>query len=121
MKVQLSKRQAALARNLAAVAHERELRQLLEPLATAFAQWHAKQLDTCNLLNALDRFAVPRRRLSQRYETSSIAPQMVAYALAAGLLREDEVPDDLSTALEQAVAFYRQGLADGSVSMQEED
>jgi uncharacterized protein (UPF0147 family) len=46
---------------------------------------------------------------------------MVAYALVTGLLRDDEVPRDVRQALEKPITFYRQGLADGTVAMDEED
>lgn len=45
----------------------------------------------------------------------------VAYALTTGLLSEDEVPREVLKALEEPIAFYRQGLANGTVSMEEED
>ena len=62
-----------------------------------------------------------RRQFAQKYETNSIAAMNVDYALVSGLLREDEVPPDVLEALERHIAFYRQGLADGTVSMEEED
>jgi len=121
MKVELSKRQKAIARDLAARAYEREMGKLLTPLAQAFEQWRAGKKGTWDLVEEIDRVAVPRRRLSQRYDTNSIAPMMVAHAIVVGLLREDEVPGELVQALEKPIAFYRRGLADGSVSMEEED
>src|SRR5882724_11915178 len=108
MKVELSKRLRARIRELAAVAHEREMRNLLKPLSEAFAQWQSGQKDTWSLLEHMDNVARLRRRLSQRYETNSIAPMNVAYALVSGLLREDEVPAGVLEVLERHIAFYRQ-------------
>jgi hypothetical protein len=123
MKVELSKRLRSIVRELAARAYERDLRKLLRPLAQSFRQWEAGQTDTWSLLGAIDRLANPRRRLAERYETNDIAPMMVAYAIVTGLLREDEVPAEIRNALERAIVFYRQGIADGSVgvSLEEED
>ena len=45
----------------------------------------------------------------------------VAQAIVRGLLTQQEVPADVHVALERAIAFYRQGLADGTVSFDEED
>ena len=121
MKVELSKRLRSVVRDLAAKAYEREMRALLSPLAKDFVNWRTGRKDTWALLDALDRFAVPRRRLSQRYETSTIAPMTVAYAIVVGLLREDEVPAEVLDALEKPIAFYRQGFTDGTVAIEEED
>jgi hypothetical protein len=121
MKVDLSKRLRSIVRELAAKAHEREMRKLLAPVANSFAAWRSGTKGTWALLEDIDRFNLPRRRLTQRYETTSIAPMMVAYALVAGFLREDEVPAEVLDALSKPIAFYRQGLADGTVRMEEED
>jgi len=121
LKIELSKRLKAIVRELADKAHERELRKLLLPLADAFAEWRKGDRDTAELLEELDRLTVPRRRLTQRYSTTDIAPMMVAYAIVAGLLREDEVPGDVLRAIDRPIAFYRKGLSDGTVSMEEED
>jgi hypothetical protein len=121
MKADLSKRQRTLVREFAAKAHERAMRKLLMPLSEAFALWRIGKKDTWSLLDDMDRFSVPRRRTRERYETNSIAPMMVAHAVVAGLLQRDEVPADVLQALEKPLEFYQRGLADGTISMEEED
>jgi hypothetical protein len=117
----LSNRLRSIVRELAEKAHEREMRKILAPVADAFAQWRSGKKETWTLLKDMDRISVPRRRLYERYESKNSAPMMVAYALVVGLLREDEVPKEVVDALERPIAFYRQGFADGTVSMDEED
>jgi hypothetical protein len=97
------------------------MRKLLAPVADAFAEWRSGRKETWALLEAMDRINVPRRRMAQRYETASVAPMMVAYAVVASVLRKDEVPAEVLDALAGPIAFYRQGLADGTVSMVDED
>ena len=121
MNVELSKRLRGVVRNLASKAFERELRQLLDPLADLFAQWRVGKLDSSSVLDSLDRFSVKRRRLVQRYEGPNLAPMMVAYAIVAGWFQEDEIPADLVAALEKPIAFYRTGMADGTISFADED
>jgi hypothetical protein len=116
----LSKRQRAIVRDLAAKAHERELRKLLTPVADACDRWRAGNLDTWDLLAALDGLSRPRRRLAERYEANSVMDMMVAYAYVTGLLRADEVPAEIVGALAKPISFYRSGLSDGSVSMEAE-
>ncbi len=45
----------------------------------------------------------------------------VAYAIVREILKRDEVPGEIHKSLEKPIAFYRQGLADGSISMDQED
>src|SRR5262245_47624331 len=111
MKIELTKRLRSFVRELSAKAHERELRRVLTPLATSFEQWRLNKRSTRDLLKEIDRLAFPRRRLAERYETASIAPMLVAAAIVTGLLRIDEVPDEVVRALDKAIAYYRKGLA----------
>ena len=46
---------------------------------------------------------------------------VVAYALVAGVLSKSEVPAEVLAALEKPIAFYRDGIANGTVNMREED
>jgi hypothetical protein len=120
MRIELSKRQRILVRELAAIAHEREMRALLSPFAEDVVEWRSGSKDTWALLEDLDRFDRARHRLSQRYQTQSIAPMLVAHALVAGIVRRDEVNEELVQVLKKPMEFYRQGLADGTIRFQEE-
>jgi hypothetical protein len=122
MKFEYSKRVRALLRQLARAAHERELRDLLNELEESFARWRRGEVDTWDLVEEVDRFVQGpvRRRLSQRYGTDSIVHMNVAYAIVRGLLAQDEVPAEVLDKLDNAIGFYRQGLADGTISFDEE-
>lgn len=74
-------------------------------------------------MEKFDRFAFghAKRRLRERYETPSIVHMNVAQVIVRGILKESEVPRDVLEALEEPVAFYRQGIADGTISCEEEE
>ena len=123
MKFECSKRMRGVLRQLAGIAHDRELRRLLNALDGSFARWRKGEMSTGDLAAEVDDFAKGpgRRRLSQRYSTDSIVHMNVAQAIVRGLLTQQEVPADVHVALERAIEFYRRGLADGTVSFDEED
>ena len=123
MKFECSKRMRGVLRQLAGIAHERELRELLKALDASFARWRRGEIDNGDLAAEVDDFAKgsARRRLSQRYSTDSIMHMSVAQAIVRGLLTQSEVPADVHVVLERAVEFYRRGLADGTVSFEEEE
>jgi hypothetical protein len=123
MKFEFSKRMRGVLRQLAAMAHERELHGLLKPLDAAFAQWRKGEMDSGDLVAKVDDFAKgpARRRLAQRYSIESIMHMNVAQAIVRGLLTPEEVPAEVHVALERAIEFYRRGLAAGTVSFDEED
>ena len=121
MRVELSKRLRTIVRDLAAKAHEREMRRLLAPLADAFAQWRLDKNDTWTLIADMDRFKERRWKLSQTYQTASIAPMLVARAIVAGLLYEDEVSPEVRKVLASWIEYYQKGLADGSIRLEEDE
>src|SRR5262249_11364208 len=108
-------------RQLAARAYE--LRVLLQPLDDAFERWRQGKMEIRELAAEIELFVngPRRRRLDQRYHTESIIPMNVAQAIVRGFLTEQEVPAEVYIALENAISFYRQGLAEGTVSFDEED
>lgn len=120
MNLEFSKRVRFLLRQLASKAHEREVRKLLEPLAGSFTEWEAGKLGTWDMVERIHRFVQgPCRRLAKRYDTASILHMNVAYAIVTGLVSESEVPAEVMKALEAPIAFYRQGLNNGSTSPEE--
>lgn len=108
---------------LAAIAHERELGAHLQKLSQAFAQWKCGELKAWDVDDAVHQFAngFERRRLYTRYNTKSILHMNVAQAIVRGILRPTEVPDEVITVLKDAIAFYEKGLADSSISFDEQD
>jgi hypothetical protein len=94
-------------RDLAATAHERDLRVHLEQLEKDFAPWRAGVLDTWELSDRIHRFHQgPSRELFLQY-TGNRPDMVVAHALVAGLLKESEVPPEGLQALGRQLAFYR--------------
>jgi hypothetical protein len=123
MKFECSKRIRGILRQLTRTAHERELGGLLKPLAVSFDRWRSAKIDTKLLAAEVDEFAkgYARRRLAQKYSDDRIVHMIVAQAIVRGKLTEAEVPADVFAALERALEFYRRGLANGSISFDEED
>jgi hypothetical protein len=123
MKFECSKRMRGVLRRLARTAYERELVALLKKLDTSFARWRRGEIGAGDLAAEVDLFAKGRARwrLDQRYRTDSIVHMNVALAIVRGLVTHDEVPADVRSALEKAIEFYERGLADGTVSFDEEE
>ncbi len=123
MKFECSKRMRGILRQLAGIAHERELRRLLTALDNSFARWRRGEIDTQDLAALVDDFAKGpgRRTLSQRYSTDSIVHMNVAQAIVRGLLTQQDVPADVHVVLENAIDFCRQGIANGTVCFEDED
>ncbi len=123
MKFECSKRIRGVLRQLARTAHERELEALLKKLDASFARWRRREIGAFDLAADVDDVAKgwTRRRLDQRYRTDSIVHMNVAQAIVRGLLTEEEVPADVRAALERAIEFYERGLAEGTVSFDEEE
>lgn len=123
MRLECSKRVRRILRKLASTAYERELCKLLEKLDGSFARWRNGEIGTGDLVDQVDEFAKgsARRHLYQQYRTETYIHLNVAQAIVRGLLTSEEVPADVLDVLENAMAFYRQGLANGTVSFDEED
>jgi hypothetical protein len=120
MRKELSKRIKSLIGNLANTAHERELAQRLDQLSDTLARWKKGQIETWDVMRDLDRFRHNSTRLSQKYQRSSMTPLVVAGAIAAGILREKEVPSDVLELLAQEIKYFKDGLADGTISFADE-
>ena len=116
------KRIRGILRQLAGTAHERELGGLLQPLAASFDRWRGGKIDTTAAAE-VDELAkgYARRRLAQKYSDDRIVHMIVAQAIVRGLLTEDEVSAEVFVVLERALEFYRRGLANGTISFDEED
>jgi hypothetical protein len=123
MKLEFSKRVRSLLRKLSATAYERELRVLLGELEGSFARWRRGEIDSIALAADVDQFArgPVKRRLDQRYEAAGILHMNVAQAIVRGILRAEEVPAEVLDALTKPIEFYRQGLADGTISFDDPD
>ncbi len=100
------KRIKRLLRESAAKAHEEELRRALTPLANAFERWLRGEVDSFDLSDLIHAFHEGASRdLFVRYTRKPHDPA-VAYAIATGILRRQEVPEDLLEYLAPALEFY---------------
>jgi len=94
-------------RGLANQAHQKELAQLLAELAGKFDEWRGGKIDADRLVYLIHHYDKgPLRELYMQY---SNVPEhsLVARAVAAGLLREDDVPADVLPYIQKPLQFYR--------------
>jgi len=103
----LTKSQRRAIRELAALAHDRELLVELAKLHDAFARWRSGELDPHELNDIIHAFHQgPSRKLFSHYTDSDpIIP--VAAAIVRGVLSEAEVPEGVLPALSSTIAFFR--------------
>ena len=99
-------------RELARLAHERELGRELEALAAKVDAWRAGQISAFDLDEAIYRYdRGVARELEKRYNNHHYLHLSVAWALTEGLLSDDEVAA-VRPHLAGALAFYKEQGAD---------
>ncbi|MDP9311584.1 MAG: hypothetical protein M3R24_12005 [Chloroflexota bacterium] len=102
----IPKRVKRLLREQAARAYEAELRRALLPLAEAFEQWKAGQIESGNLCQLIHEFHQgPARELYTRYNAAWL-DMVVARAIADGLLDRQEVPAEVLDYLRPVLALH---------------
>jgi hypothetical protein len=95
-------------RELAGLAWDRELGAELAELEAAFGEWRAGDISPHELSDRIHRFHNGAARdLYVLYTMRSHPSELVARAVAAGVLSENDVPAELLAALASAVEFYR--------------
>lgn len=95
-----------LIREFAAEAHERELHRELAKLDRHFAEWRTGQLGSGELSDEIHQYETgPSRELFKRYN-DGLPDMMVAYAIAAGILRREEIPAELLEALINPLEYF---------------
>lgn len=107
----IPKRVKRTLRELAGCAHAAELAREFSALSVKFDEWKAGRITVWELREAIHRFDCDTARtLAGRYDERNVPPEIsVAYALTAGLLDEDEVPEEAMPYLAQALGFYGYG------------
>jgi hypothetical protein len=93
-------------RDLAGMAHERELAALLEDLARQFESWKAGKMSAGDLDYAIHQSRKPARALFNRYNNAPVET-LVAHAIACGLLAEEDVAQEVRAYIGREIAFYR--------------
>ncbi len=97
-------------RELAALAHDRELSLELEKLEDAFRRWRSGEIDPHQLNDLIHAFHQgPSQKLFSSYAHSdSTVP--VAAAVARGVIARSEVPDDVFPLLRSVIAFFHEDV-----------
>jgi hypothetical protein len=84
-----------LVREWAAIAHDRELGHALLELRTQFDRWQRGEIAAADLNDLLHQFHQgASREIWKRYATNHLEPT-IASAVAAGILRREELPEEL--------------------------
>ena len=105
------KRIKRLVREWAGVAHDRDLREALSELRARFDRWDRGEIDSFELNNLIHRFHQDTaRQIWKRYATTHLEPA-VASTVAAGVLREGELPEELVQDVAALIEFYEHDLS----------
>jgi len=107
---EVPKRLKRLVREWAGIAHERDLRQAMNELGVQFARWERGEIDTFELNDAVHKYHQDTsREIWKRYATSHLEPA-VASAVAAGVIRKDELPPELVQHIAGLIEFYERDV-----------
>ena len=105
------KRIKRLVREWAGIAHDRDLRKALSELCAQFDRWDRAEINAFELNDLVHRFHQnTSREIWKRYATTRLEPA-VASAVAAGVLRKEELPAELVQHITSLIAFYEQDLS----------
>ena len=106
MMQEVPKRIKRLVREWAGVAHDRDLRNALRELRMQFDRWDRGEIDSFELNELVHRFHQDTsREIWKRYATTHLEPA-VASAVAAGVLRKEELPSELLQHIDGLIEFY---------------
>ena len=98
-------------REWAGIAHERDLRKALSELHRQFERWELGEIDSLELNEGVHRFHQERsREIWKRYATTHLEAA-VASAVAAGVLRKEELTSELLHHLAALIEFYEHDLS----------
>jgi hypothetical protein len=101
-----------LLREWAGIAHDRDLSQALSELHGQFGRWERGEISSFELNEFVHQFHDgASREIWKRYATNQLEPA-VASAVAAGVLRKEELPPELVQSVAGLIEFYE---ADQSV------
>ena len=101
-----------LVREYAAIAHDRELAGALRRLDAEFDRWERKELSPHDLNDAIHAFHQgPARDIWAKYSTNHLEPAL-GFAVATGILRKDEIPEELLEHLTGWLDYYEQDTSD---------
>ena len=102
----LTKAQKRRLRELASIAHERELSGALEELETGFSEWRKGKIDSFELDERIHSFKKgPARSIWTNYDRMDAAVA-VARGLGQGVLEESEVDESLRAVLARQIEYF---------------
>ncbi|MFA5922887.1 MAG: hypothetical protein WC856_16635 [Methylococcaceae bacterium] len=94
-------------------AYERELHRELAKLAQSFAEWRDGKISSVELSSQVHQYETgPSRELYKKYN-DSYHDANVAYAIAASILKRDEIPVELLEAISSLLGFSQSLKEDG--------
>ena len=104
-------------RELAAIAHERELARELGAVELEFSRWRRGEIDAHELREIIHAFHDgPARRLYSVYN-GDLLEMAVGAAIARGVLTEEELPPEMIEVLRRHIDFAREmGIKEGTSS-----
>ena len=109
---EVPKRLKRLVREWAGIAHDRDLRKALGELREQFERWGRGEIDSFELNERVHRFHQDTaKEIWKRYATTHLEAA-VASAVAAGVLRKDELPAELVQHIAGLVEFYEHDLSE---------
>jgi len=121
---QMTKLERQQIRAVAAAGHEMALRRALERLAADFDRWREGNLGSFDLEERIHKFHNGEaREIYNWFVTgrSSSLPGEAAYSMAAGWVKEEDVPAEAMSYLAPLTALYRAELKEDQEDAQEED
>lgn len=102
------KRLKRLVREWAGIAHDRELGKALLDLRVHFDRWQTGSITAAELNDQVHRFHDGRsREIWKMFAMTRLEPA-VAFAVAGGILRRDELPPELLQHIAGLIKFYEQ-------------
>ena len=105
------KRIKRLVREWAGIAHDRDLRKALSDLRAQFDRWDRGAINAFELNDLVHQFHQDTsREIWTRYATTHLEPA-VASAVAAGVLRKEELPTELLQHIAGLIEFYERDLS----------
>ena len=108
---EIPKRIKRQVREWAGIAHDRDLRKALGELRTEFERWDRGEIDSFELNERVHRFHQDTsREIWKRYAATPLEPA-VASAVAAGVLRKEELPSALLHHIAGLIEFYQHELS----------
>ena len=95
-----------LVREWAAIAHDRELGGALLELRAQFERWQRGEIAAADLNYLIHQFHQgASREIWKRYATNRLEPA-IGSAVAAGILRREELPEELLRHIAGLIEFY---------------